>query len=83
MSTRQFTSATRTCGARLTHARHARDVHGEAVEAVARVALRDAHAAAVLTAVQDPALVRLQTLEGAVLAALRRLLVVTHVGEML
>lgn len=52
--------------ASLTHAGHAGHVQLEAVEAVAGVSLRDAHAAPVLAAVEDPALLRLQPLEALV-----------------
>lgn len=47
-----------------THAGHAGQVQGEAVEAVAGVALLHPHTAAVLTAVQDAALLGTQALEG-------------------
>lgn len=60
---RQGAAAARGRGASLTHAGHAGHVQLEAVEAVAGVSLRDAHAAPVLAAVEDPALLRLQPLE--------------------
>jgi len=52
--------------AALTHAGHAGHVQLEAVEAVAGVAFPDAHAAPVLAAVEDPALLSLQPLEALV-----------------
>lgn len=63
---RQGAAAARARGASLTHAGHAGHVQLEAVEAVAGVSLRDAHAAPVLAAVEDPALLRLQPLEALV-----------------
>lgn len=48
---------------RLTDTGHLREVQMVAIEAVTGVALADAHTAAVLTAVQDAALLGSQTLE--------------------
>lgn len=50
----------------LTHTSHAGHVQLEAIEAVTGVALPDAHAAPILTAIQDPTLLSLQPLEALV-----------------